>query len=240
MKTYSFDVYDTVVTRVVPKPVDIFLLLQRVALASGSFSANTTDSIYDARIYAEFAARRVSRKEDVVLNEIYAEMKRLLSLDTESTVLLMEMELDIERRCTAPIHGVVSCIHELKSKGARIIYISDMYLPSPFIGEILKEYGIYDGHDIVYVSGEVGFTKGTGRLFDFVLQKENLLPEDLIHTGDNPHSDKVVPRRKGICTDAGTVSCHASSHPTKSFSAIVRYLASVAVAKTRLELRYVR
>jgi predicted HAD superfamily hydrolase len=43
--------------------------------------------------------------------------------------------------------------------------------------------------------------KQTGSLFKYVLQQENIRPEELVHRGDNPVADLEKPRSLGILTD---------------------------------------
>ena len=52
--------------------------------------------------------------------------------------------------------------------------------------------------DAVYVSCDYDKTKGSGKLFDFVCQKENIKPEEMIHFGDNYISDYSEAINHGI------------------------------------------
>ncbi len=113
----------------------------------------------------------------------------------------MEEELRSEAVCLVPIKPAVDRVDRLHAEGHRIIFASDMYLPASFIRERLQEYGIFHPGDRLYVSGELGITKGSGKLFQYILDREKLAPEQLVHCGDNPHSDAVVPAKMGIRLD---------------------------------------
>lgn len=202
MKVYSFDVFDTVLTRIVAHPADVFRLMEKSIRATGQLHFRGAQCFSSARIWAEFRARRKSKREDVTLDNIYEMLKLLLLLDDEQVCCLMELELEIERRLISPIAVTFDMIRELRCQGNRLVFISDMYLPTAFVRELLISAGIAEPNDPVYVSGDLGVTKGSGKLFDLVLAREGILAGQLIHYGDNLHSDVAVPRKRGIA--AGT------------------------------------
>ncbi len=92
-------------------------------------------------------------------------------------------------------------IHDLLAKGERVIFISDMYLQSKYIKQLLAKASPVFAELPLYVSNECGLLKQTGSLFKYVLEKENIRPEELIHRGDNPVADLEKPRSLGIGTN---------------------------------------
>ncbi|MDA0866763.1 MAG: hypothetical protein O2890_10155, partial [Cyanobacteria bacterium] len=104
----------------------------------------------------------------------------------------------LESEVVRPIWRIQQKIQALRSRNARIVFISDMYLPTELIQKALMAHGLAQPGDPVYVSGDIGLTKASGNLFRYVLGKEGLQPQQLHHTGDNIYSDVQVPKQLGI------------------------------------------
>lgn len=199
IKMYSFDVFDTVLTRRLAKPRDIFLVVGRRLRASGiRFPEDGGSDLYSKRIWAEFIARRDSRKEDITISDIYAGFERLYGIDRESSDRIMNIEMETEMEYTSAIASTLNDIEALRFSGAEIAFISDMYLPTFFIKDLLVKVGAYKGGDRIYVSGDYGLSKSSGRLFSRVLIENGLKAYELCHFGDNFHSDVSVPAKMGI------------------------------------------
>lgn len=75
-----------------------------------------------------------------------------------------------------------------------------MYLPREPLTEFLKKIGLGDINHKLYVSSDSGAAKYTGKLFNVALNNEKVLPNEMIHTGDNHWSDITIPKRLGIET----------------------------------------
>ena len=121
---------------------------------------------------------------------------------------MFEFRLELEN--TRPIHANDRMVHDLLAKGERVIFISDMYLQSKYIKQLLAKTSPVFAELPLYVSNECGLMKQTGSLFKYVLKQENIRPEELIHRirpeelihrGDNPVADLEMPRSLGILTD---------------------------------------
>lgn len=201
MLRYSFDIFDTLLTRITSTPQDIFHLAQSRIGTDHIFQDRIRKIFPYARIWAEFRARRLSGREDVSLVQIYEQLDRDLLLGAVARDYLINLELSVERDCSVPIAVNLYKVSELQSSGYKVYFISDMYLPQAFLCELLVQQGIRCVPGMVYVSGDIGVTKGSGRLFSHLLNQEGLLPEQLQHCGDNMYSDVVVPSRLGIRTD---------------------------------------
>lgn len=195
---YSFDIFDTVLTRTVLHPKDVFLLVRdRLTEFPPEISLRLSHVYWGARVWAEFVSRRRSKFEDVKLTEIYSVLAELLHLDADLTQRLLELEMAVEGEVLTVIDGAVELVAAARRKG-RVIFISDMYLPESFLAMVLYEFGLREWDEPVYVSGDVGLTKGSGKLFLQVLSDYNLQPYQLVHCGDHSRSDRSIPRRLGI------------------------------------------
>jgi len=199
MLIYSFDVFDTVVTRTVAEPRDVFLLMGE---ALESLCPGLPPGLYAdfraARIKAESDARRSAEREDIKIADIYREMASQWGLDDNQRDKLIEVEIDKEIMVSSPVRGTINEIDRLRKKGCRIIFITDMYLPETVIKDILAEAGAFRNGDGLYVSGEIGTMKRSGALFRYVLEKEGCEAAQLCHYGDNLKGDMRVPAQMGI------------------------------------------
>lgn len=189
---YSFDVFDTCVTRVYAHPRDLFYELG-LRLAPTNLT-NREKHRFAAkfqrlRIRAEKTAHRRARpRHTVTIGEIYKYFPAPNNLSVEISGLI-EAEINLECESIYPIPAMVARLEELRRSGNRIIFISDMYIPSSLLAPILKEVGVMKEQDVLYVSCDAGVTKHHGQLFHHVLKAEGLEGSQLFHTGDNLRSD---------------------------------------------------
>lgn len=199
MEIFSFDIFDTIVSRAVSVPADLFRVIHG-DLVEGNLDIpqNLKLNFASIRMAAEASARGSSDNEDITLREIYLHIGKTIGLSQEQTDLLMDLELDYEGRYCFPISWTVQEIQKLRAEGKTIIFTSDMYLPLDFIKKILQQVNAYKEGDPIYLSGEVGLTKASGNLFKFILEQHQCDPENLVHFGDNLKSDLVVPYQLGL------------------------------------------
>ncbi len=194
---YSFDVFDTCLVRTFAHPEDLFIELARRRLPP----AATLEEIADLarqREQAETAARRAAGREDITLADIYRHFEPALAALRILPQVARATEVTLEISCVRPVWAIQQRIAQLRRQGQRIIFVSDMYLPTSIIRLMLVNHGLARPTDPVYVSGDIGLTKASGRLFDFVLAQEGISPAQLHHCGDNPHADVISARRRGI------------------------------------------
>lgn len=169
-KIISFDVFDTLVNRPFYKADDLFKYLEIKYEA---------DDFYKVRKEAEKKARKELKKE-VNLDEIY-------QFIDEKYKFLYDKEIEYEiKHCH--INPLIRPIYEeAKESGKRVIAVSDMYLDETVIGKILDK-SLYQ-MDKIYVSCNLNKTKGSGELFRYVIEKEGVNPDEIVHFGDNYISD---------------------------------------------------
>lgn len=188
----SFDVFDTLIKRSVAKPTDLFALME-------NHLTNT-----QPKIPAGFARERVRAEKDayedsqhpVSLEEIYSKLRQVYG---EYTDELMGLEIQMELMGCRPNQQYVNLFHQCTASGKTVVLISDMYLPSQVITQMLNKCGIR-GYKSLFVSCECGARKRDGSLFRFVLKELCIRPGELVHIGDNLRGDFLVPRLMGIKT----------------------------------------
>ncbi|MCI7568401.1 MAG: hypothetical protein MSH25_03370 [Desulfovibrio sp.] len=189
VRIVSVDIFDTLLTRpVINDPRELFHLV--------AARVNT-------RFDVDFAALRWSAESEMgdryaTLGDIYAHIRRRHGLDEETARALMAEELRCERILLRPRPDMLDLCRAAARAGKRVVAVSDMYLPSDFLLEVLHEKGFADVA-AVYVSAELKARKtDDGALFEAMLKAENVSPEAVLHLGDDRRGDVVEPLRRGI------------------------------------------
>lgn len=178
----SFDVFDTLLRRPFAKPTDLFLLIEKHYNIKG---------FHKKRIQAERKARRHHPQQaDVTIEQIYNEL-------SQRYFPLKEKELELERLLLKPKTDGMRIYKEAVKQGKTVIAISDMYLPQPFIEQVLKNNG-YTQISHVFVSNQENCCKGNGQLYKVAMKRLNLRADELVHIGDNLESDVIAPSKLGI------------------------------------------
>ena len=203
-KVYSFDVFDTLITRKTATPFGVFAYVQkklqedRNCFEIHSFIRN---NFYELRIGAESAARKyfyTKEIQDVTLEQIYDVMGRTVCLTEADKGMLATLERETEIELSVGIDSNIDYLCELHEQGEKIVLISDMYLDSATIRRMLVKAAPVFENIPLYVSSEVMMTKGFGDLYSHVMEKEQISAKEWVHIGDNPHSDVTVPEKMGI------------------------------------------
>lgn len=78
------------------------------------------------------------------------------------------------------------------------VFVSDFYMPAEDILAILKKNALTEIVKRGYSSSDINLNKRSGRLFTHVLEYEEVRPDNVLHIGDNVHSDVRVPSSHGI------------------------------------------
>lgn len=191
----SFDIFDTLVFRLVNKPSDVF---EFVNLLHNSKSERD-DNVYNfksERIKAEEKARLKSGRQEVTLLGIY---QNVGNYNNEIKRKLIEEELFCEKAFILPNIETIGLYRYALKNNKKVIIISDTYLSETFIAEVLKKCGI-TGYHRLYVSSEHKFTKSSGELFRHILKSECISAGKWLHIGDDLRSDIINPGKFGIKT----------------------------------------
>jgi FMN phosphatase YigB (HAD superfamily) len=194
---HSFDVFDTLITRPFIRPVDVFVMIGNTLVSRGYVKVDP-QTYRDARARAERRARAASRpRDDCRWNEIFLQFPELAYWGVSADEA-MQLELDAERCYCSPIAENVEKARSLLKAGEKVLFLSDMYLPTDFICELICSHVADCAREDVYVSGELGLSKHTGRLYTHVIERYGIAPSQLRHFGDNSYADVEVPTRLGI------------------------------------------
>lgn len=226
----SFDIFDTLITRLTFSPREIFNFIEQEFNSTSKIKLNEFKQF---RILAEdkALAEKIScGLQECTFDDIYEKIKSLLSLDDESITKLKHIELNLELEYSKKRERGLELFEYARQKNKRIILTSDMYLNSTQILMLLDENGIR-GFDKLYVSSEIGLKKKTGDLFKYILEEERLTESDLLHIGDNIDGDTKVPESMGISSYRipRAVDIAKFKHPH-----LKKWIDNVAINKTNM------
>lgn len=195
---YSFEIFDTLITRKVAVPVGIFALMQEIVNSGEEYldiNSSLKCNFIKYRSAAEYRQRQLNnsmnKSKEVTLNQIYEDIKNNFFLTDLQTEKLKELEIRLELDNVIPIDENINRINELKAQGKRVILISDMYLPEEIILKMLEKCGI-NGLKL-YLSSTVGLMKSSSKLFRYIKKQENIDFKDWVHIGENRFTDYEIP-----------------------------------------------
>ena len=154
--TVSFDLFDTLLTRPVLRPDDLFYFLDE------KYRKILVSSFHDIRCLAERRLRERTLGE-VTLDGIYEEIKRDRALDGSVIEEIKRAEIELEDEYLSVRKSAKNLLDFARSLGKEIIITSDFYMGESIISPILKKRGIY--FDKLIISSDFGKTKADGGLF---------------------------------------------------------------------------
>jgi len=167
----SFDIFDTIITRDVVQPENIFELVER------EFPA---DNFKEARIYAQSLSNGT-------FDDIYEKLYQFSGATREVVERLQDFEFSLEVN-----HSYLILQNYNRIQDGDIL-VSDMYLSFDRIWKILISCGFKKQVNI-YISPQ---GKGEGWMWDTLLS----LYQITHHLGDNIHSDILQAQKKGITAE---------------------------------------
>lgn len=180
----SFDIFDTLLGRYVLQPQDVFTLVERDLQAQGY-----QETFSELRIRAEKQSGCAAS-----LDDIYAQLHQI-GISEENCQDWRNRELAWEKQVVYPRRKLVEAFQYAKSLHKRIFLTSDMYLSKNEMVGLLEPFGI-TGYDELLISCEENAWKGSGMLFDRLLDKAK--GKSVLHIGDNEFIDVAMARAKGL------------------------------------------
>lgn len=192
----SFDVFDTVLTRLVGSPGQVFVATGRRLRQAGALSVDPL----------AYAAAREEAARDLTpdvgrhppLHRIAGEVAARLGLPDVLSEELLAAELEVEREVCRAVPGASARVQQTRrDTGRGVVFISDTPLPQPFVVELLIREGLFQDGDRLYTSAALGASKQEGRLFDIVRAELGVPAAQLAHVGDDRWSDLAHARLHG-------------------------------------------
>lgn len=193
-KIISFDIFDTLITRVFVHPRGIFLLMQDILEKDLRFSnlpsvLKNNFAIIRENIeqYVQSNQFILNKKLESSFDEIYSYLKINYSLNNDEIEALKHLEIICEKNNLVPIQDNINLLKQLK-KNNKIILTSDMYFSAQILRNFLSEIDpIFDNIEI-FSSADINKRKSNGSSFKYL---KKYLHESFIHIGDNKFSDYI-------------------------------------------------
>ena len=191
----SFDIFDTLVVRPFIRPSDLFYLLDdEFKKLENKFRL---ESFHSIRVKSEELIRReISDSEDVSIIQIYEMIKKEYKVEDHIAETMLKKELEYEIKYCSPRSTAKELYDLAMYLGKKVLITSDMYLPKETIETILRKCG-YVYYSNLYISSSHGMMKATQNLYIHIATNEQLMPEKIIHIGDNYESDVVAASKAG-------------------------------------------
>lgn len=201
---FSFDIFDTLITRRVANPTGIFAVMQHKLNAEERFDDipdQVKKTLYYARIAAEKFARRACQEEEieeVSIENIYDALRKILNMTQKVSDRIQSLEFEVEYDNIRGIDKNFMQMKEHINRGEKVILISDMYWHERELHRLLKKIdAVFDGIQI-YSSCDYKVTKQTGKFYKIIRKIEGIDYKDWVHFGDNVSSDYKIPMELGI------------------------------------------
>lgn len=210
---YSFDLFDTLITRDTATPRGIFAIMQAQLQHERRFAPWLCDNFYDLRLDAErmaYLQARSAKFEEISLDGIYRALRLTGLVNGQEAEELMAMERATELRHVRPVAANLARLKSLLRDGKRVVLISDMYLDAPSIRQMLRKVDPELARLPLYLSSECGGSKENGRLFAFVREREHADYATWTHFGDNERIDVNAAHALGI------VAVHLPAEPLRA------------------------
>lgn len=182
----SFDVFDTLISRDVGEPKELFLIVgDRISKCLDL--KIKPDLFCGVRINAERELYEMGLEPNLQL--IYDTIARKIDLTSLESDQIRDIEVETELESVFPIWDSIDLLRNKRSEGYKIVYISDMYLGKDIINEMLKKFEIILPDENLYVSSNYGKSKRTGELFRHVMNCEGISTSHLVHYGNSITGD---------------------------------------------------
>jgi len=199
---YSFDVFDTLLRRRIDPPELLKALAAEylsTRLAQHEINISQVEILAQRKRCEELLlpeALKKGKDPDYSLDDVMTEtLKAIKAERVLGSEQIVNYEIGLEKKAAQQMPGALIALSYLKSIGKRVICISDSYLSANQMSSILEHHGFLRNIDKLYVSSDVGKRKSTGRLFQYVIEKED---KTIVHIGDNYDSDYIMPKNLGI------------------------------------------
>lgn len=208
IEIYSFDVFETLITRRTATPRGIFVLMEDILKTDKKFNflpEYVRNNFYQLRVSIEKFLYRFNKTNtynvEITLDEIYAQFASNYGISAEGIQILKDLEITIEYENALPINENINLIKDLLNKGKKVILISDMYLSSEIIRKILVKFNIIFKYLKIFSSSDVKKRKSTSEIYKYIKKEENISDyKKWIHIGDNIESDIKQAQKLGIQT----------------------------------------
>ena len=174
----SFDIFDTLIKRIVLYPKDVFEMVEEKTGIRG---------FADCRYEIQTTIPQLD------LAGIYRHLQKKCGYDDSTVRKLIQTELQIESDVITARSSMVELFDYAKALHKTIVLVSDMYLDQDFIRQLLSRSGI-TGYQELYLSYQYGKLKHEGLYEELTRNRK----ETILHIGDNHFADIRCARKFGL------------------------------------------
>lgn len=195
----SFDIFDTLLYRPFKRPSDLFKFMES---SVHRLLNDNTINFYDVRRKSEAKAFQIAIENgigEITLEEIYEQLALELDISIDEAQNIAKLEMQFEMDLLYPRNSGKAAFDEAIALGKTVIIISDMYLSSDFLSQVLSKNG-YDGYQKLFVSSSYKAKKHNGKLFDAVLKEVVYPASSILHIGDNEIGDIKQSKQRGMAS----------------------------------------
>lgn len=213
---YSFDVFDTIISRKVLQPRGIFYyVMENICRSAKNFPEIFKTEYVAIRMQAESNVREFITKDngarEITFDAIFDRLNDVYQLSQEQTDLLKQWELDAEFENVIPVPDKINFAEQLIKDGEQVVLISDMYLAKSVLVKMIHKVSPLLAEAPLFLSSEYGTQKTTQKLYlDVYRHFTPYLFKEWHHYGDNKIADGE--RAKGL-----GITPHL--HPIPTFNA---------------------
>ncbi len=187
----SFDVFDTLIKRNVLKPQQIYKATELFFEQRNGYSIS---GFSEQRFKNEL---HLWKKNNGII-DIYSIYDTLPEFSRKEKEELLQIEIELEKKncvCNPYMQDIINyCIRNKK----KLIAISDIYLPTNIITDIVE--GCYGGiFERIYTSCDIKRTKVHGDIYPVIVNDLKINAQDIFHIGDDLVADFFKARENGLC-----------------------------------------
>ena len=183
----SFDIFDTLITRAVLYPTDVYELVEQKIVAKYGQGFGFSEK-------RQAAERELSRTGVPTFDDIYKELEGQIALTESELKEIQELEWQTELQVLLPRYDMCRVFRYALEQQKKVYLVSDMYYTGAQLTYLLTGLGI-TGYEKLLVSCDYGTTKEQGL---FQVLKEEVAADRYLHIGDNYSADVKSAERNGI------------------------------------------
>lgn len=209
----SFDVFDTLIMRKTLRPSDVFEIVENKANKIGI----KIEKFHLIRKMAETN----NPKHNYNIYDIYKIVQELSGITNKEAETLLNLEVEVEKHVLIRREKMVEILEYAINLGKRVYLISDMYLTTLLLEQILENLNI-KGYEKIFVSCDCELCKWDGLFARF---KSEIPGESYLHIGDHQVADSYCAQQQGL--DAFAILKASDMLEISSYASIKSYLTNV-------------
>ncbi len=178
----SFDIFDTLVSRKVLHPFDVFLLVENEINKKYKQNYKFSTIRLESEIECQYANPNLFS-----LDDIYLKIKKKLKISKKILLKIKSMEIKFEKKLLTPRKDVIKLFRYAINKKKTVLLLSDMHLRSRILRKILTTFNVTHYNNI-FVSCDLKKSKINGNMYREIIKNYNNVSKHL-HIGDDIVSD---------------------------------------------------